>query len=371
MSVTTMGTVPAKPSTLRSLFLGALAVMSVGAMAVVPMACSSGGVGDPCTPEDEYDATFAGFKVAEENIESRSFQCQTRLCLVNHFQGRVSCPLGQGTPLNCIKDSDCAATLGSTAKCVQSETFAPECTTCDGTDPSCVPVGCPNGLTCDKVSQVCTCTTTNDQAISGVNFVCELSNPMDSMSPQVLHSYTCHIPGNCQTQGAGATQANEYTNSVKHTLEPKDCCVPGTDTPVAVDVCGQCTADSNRDANNAVYCSCRCCAPCCPACPNGQQGLCLPTTDDPTTPSCSTDQSTCGANCDPNFNYCTCPSGYNCTNIRSNVGLGDANLAGAYCTKNGTAFESANNCKNSFGPLSGDNTCQGVLPTGGVPVSSM
>ena len=28
-------------------------------------------------------------------MESRSFQCETRLCLVNHFQGRVSCPYGQ------------------------------------------------------------------------------------------------------------------------------------------------------------------------------------------------------------------------------------------------------------------------------------
>jgi hypothetical protein len=32
--------------------------------------------------------------VSEVNLESRSFQCETRLCLVNHFQGRVSCPYG-------------------------------------------------------------------------------------------------------------------------------------------------------------------------------------------------------------------------------------------------------------------------------------
>jgi hypothetical protein len=57
--------------------------------------CQTGGVGDPCTPEDEYLETFAGFSATEVNIESRSFQCETRLCLVNHFRGRVSCPLGQ------------------------------------------------------------------------------------------------------------------------------------------------------------------------------------------------------------------------------------------------------------------------------------
>lgn len=59
------------------------------------LGCAPGGVGDPCTPEDEYQQDFNGFQVTETNVESRSFQCDTRLCLVNHFQGRVSCRLGQ------------------------------------------------------------------------------------------------------------------------------------------------------------------------------------------------------------------------------------------------------------------------------------
>src|ERR1700741_4187664 len=82
----------------RSILCGLLAILSVGAIGVLPLACSSGGVGDPCVPEDEYDPTFAGFDIKQENIESRSFQCATRICLVNHFQGRVSCPLGQPAP---------------------------------------------------------------------------------------------------------------------------------------------------------------------------------------------------------------------------------------------------------------------------------
>jgi hypothetical protein len=52
-------------------------------------------VGDPCIPEDEYQQYFNGFQVTETNVESRSFQCETRVCLVNHFQGRVSCRMGQ------------------------------------------------------------------------------------------------------------------------------------------------------------------------------------------------------------------------------------------------------------------------------------
>jgi hypothetical protein len=64
------------------------------------VSCSPGGVGDPCIPEDEYDQEFAGYGVEEVNVEAMSFQCATRLCLVNHFQGRVTCPYGQNTKDN-------------------------------------------------------------------------------------------------------------------------------------------------------------------------------------------------------------------------------------------------------------------------------
>ncbi len=64
-------------------------------LALFAQGCQSGGVGDPCIPEDEYLPNFGGFAASEVNIESRSFQCETRVCLVNHFRGRVTCPLGQ------------------------------------------------------------------------------------------------------------------------------------------------------------------------------------------------------------------------------------------------------------------------------------
>ena len=43
------------------------------------LACESGGVGDPCTPEDEFFDTSSGFSLGEVNVESRSFQCDPRL----------------------------------------------------------------------------------------------------------------------------------------------------------------------------------------------------------------------------------------------------------------------------------------------------
>lgn len=71
--------------------------MATTAILLTNQGCKSTGVGDPCTPEQEYDPGFSGFSEKEVNVESKSFQCQTRLCLVNHFRGRVSCPYGQNS----------------------------------------------------------------------------------------------------------------------------------------------------------------------------------------------------------------------------------------------------------------------------------
>lgn len=75
---------------------GLLGLASAGFVALLAgPGCKQTGVGDPCIPEQEYDVAFNGFVVDEVNVESKSYQCETRLCLVNHFQGRVSCPYGQ------------------------------------------------------------------------------------------------------------------------------------------------------------------------------------------------------------------------------------------------------------------------------------
>lgn len=75
------------------------ALTAVAAVAFVNVVagtgCSTTGIGDPCIPEAEYAPDFLGFDQEEVNVESKSFQCETRLCLVNHFRGRVSCPYGQ------------------------------------------------------------------------------------------------------------------------------------------------------------------------------------------------------------------------------------------------------------------------------------
>jgi hypothetical protein len=129
-------------------------------LAFFALACESGGVGEPCTPEDEYQADFSGFAVTEVNVESRSFQCETRVCLVNHFQGRVSCPYGQTAEQVAAGTGSCKIP-GSTDKITvpvepqfverkTSQTVYCSCR-CDGDDPTARYCECPSGYGCVKL----------------------------------------------------------------------------------------------------------------------------------------------------------------------------------------------------------------------------
>jgi hypothetical protein len=55
-------------------------------------------VGDPCTPSDEHRADFSGFDAYEVVVENGAPECESNVCLVNHFQGRTDCPYGQPEP---------------------------------------------------------------------------------------------------------------------------------------------------------------------------------------------------------------------------------------------------------------------------------
>lgn len=52
-------------------------------------------VGEPCIASDEWSPYFSGYSAAELNVDDRAPQCESNICLVNHFQGRASCPYGQ------------------------------------------------------------------------------------------------------------------------------------------------------------------------------------------------------------------------------------------------------------------------------------
>jgi hypothetical protein len=223
-------------------YLAALGPMAAALFAAAVVAvisgtgCSATGVGDPCIPEQEYDQNFGGFDPREVNVESKSFQCQTRLCLVNHFQGRVSCPYGQNA--------------GATAA-FNSSTGANE--------------------PCDKQQK-----------------------PSDQNS-------ACCTPGIYQ----------KVTPTSNVTMAGGD---GGGPPPTDLSVKPNCT---DRTANVAVYCSCRC------ANVDGK-------TDD-------------GAN------YCSCPDGYDCSQLVAQTGVAGENLTGAYCVKHNTQYNPLTSCTGTAG----------------------
>lgn len=128
--------------------------------------CQSGGVGDPCIPEDEYQQSFPGFAATEVNLESRSFQCETRVCLVYRFRGRVSCPLGQSDAQagsDDTKDGGChvpgsqdKVKVPVNAQCqsrTAEKTVYCSCR-CDGADPNAKYCECPDGFSCTKLEDL-------------------------------------------------------------------------------------------------------------------------------------------------------------------------------------------------------------------------
>lgn len=51
-------------------------------------------LGAPCLPSHENLASFSDFDVEEVTLITNTPQCDSGMCLVNQFQGRVSCPYG-------------------------------------------------------------------------------------------------------------------------------------------------------------------------------------------------------------------------------------------------------------------------------------
>jgi hypothetical protein len=266
------------------------------AMSLGLMMCSSGSsndaedanIGSPCVPSNEEDPNFTGFRVTEETIETGTSRCGTGVCLVNHFQGRVSCPLGQPKPAACSGPTDTSCGFG--AVCVEAAKLSPGC------DPDAADEGASQcagfGSVCNVKTRMCQCTLSQD---------CPSGSFCDPDSG-ACSAYVCHKPGQCQESGA-----DEADN------EDKACCVPGTETPVTSAVCGQCAPDSNRNAEKAVYCSCRC----------GPAE---------------------GAPEDDDAEFCDCPAGFACEEIRPYLGVGDPKLTGKYCIKQGSEFQTEQKC---------------------------
>jgi len=103
------------------------------------------------------------------SVESKSFQCETRLCLVDHFQGRVSCPYGQdiegGAPApspvtGCVTPATGIAVDGKDSDGV----------TVDPTKQALVLPQCADRTAANAVYCSCRCANANGQTNDGANY---------------------------------------------------------------------------------------------------------------------------------------------------------------------------------------------------------
>ena len=65
-------------------------------------------VGEACVLGVESNPTFSGFGLEEVTVEGANSGCGSGVCLVNHFQGRASCPYGQ-TEDEALENPQCFA----------------------------------------------------------------------------------------------------------------------------------------------------------------------------------------------------------------------------------------------------------------------
>jgi len=115
-------------------------------------------LGSPCVPELESDPTINGFGVTEVAVNTGSPSCDSGLCLMNHFQGRVTCPFGQGEADNTadqacfVPYSDELVTVPVLAQ--KSQRTAKKTATCScrcdgpGDGPFCT---CPSNMKCSPL----------------------------------------------------------------------------------------------------------------------------------------------------------------------------------------------------------------------------
>lgn len=114
-----------------------------------------GALGAACIPSDEYSPEFRGFSYKQISLAPNN-QCDSNLCLVNKFQGRVTCPFGQ------ISNGDGECLTADGASTVEPEVSPqlaerrPEnsvyCSCrCDGPDPDAEYCACGEGFECAEL----------------------------------------------------------------------------------------------------------------------------------------------------------------------------------------------------------------------------
>jgi hypothetical protein len=151
----------------------AVALTIAGLSTFAGQGCGVTGIGDPCVPDEEFKPDFRGFALKESSAESKSYQCQTRLCLVNHFRGRVSCPGGQDRQGAAPPGGKDACKVPGTDSPITADLANPKDPASGSADPKklkCVPGQCSKRTPDKAVYCSCRCANINGKTDDGGNY---------------------------------------------------------------------------------------------------------------------------------------------------------------------------------------------------------
>jgi hypothetical protein len=140
----------------------ATAHASDGACVPSDAAITAAAVGAPCVPDEEKSPQFEGSSAETISLGNNNPGCASRSCVINHFQGRVTCPYGQsasgqgpdGTP-GCKAAGACDPVTVEVSEQLTCRTAAEavycscRCANVDGkTDDGATYCTCPDTMTC-------------------------------------------------------------------------------------------------------------------------------------------------------------------------------------------------------------------------------
>jgi hypothetical protein len=151
-------------------------------------------VGARCIPILEEDEQFTNFAFQEVTLETQSKSCASGTCLVNHFQGRVTCPYGQTASGEAPDGSPGCTTPG----------------TCERVTGAVLPQ-CPGRTAADTVYCSCRCANVNGQTDDGASY-CTCPETMSCV--QLVSFFAAVDGGPDPTSGAYCVKAGtEYDGS--------------------------------------------------------------------------------------------------------------------------------------------------------------
>lgn len=120
----------------------------------VPPRRKDGELGGVCQPLSEEDPEFHGFSLAEIAIDEYTPACRTGTCVIQGFQGRISCPYGQEAASNgCTVSGSNEPVLAAVAPqlIARPPSLASVCS-CRCAGPGAGPFcSCPAGMECAKL----------------------------------------------------------------------------------------------------------------------------------------------------------------------------------------------------------------------------